>query len=141
MKQINTKRILAYVVYQNLKSTPPKEFPDINEMVETVDNILPALQPHVTDFIQYRKDADEVSSQLAAGTLTKEAAADKMTNLQKEVNKYETERGDEPVVIEMEGGTYNVFKTLFERWGKNWFNKIEDFVQFRKDLAKTDVPA
>lgn len=138
MKQITTKRIFAYIVHQNLKRTPPKEFPDITEMVTTVDEIIPAFEKDVLEFVSFRKQADEINNQLAAGSVTQEDATAKITQLQKDVRKYEIEHGDEPVTVDLETATLGTFNTQFERWGKVWFDKIDDFVAFKKNLNKAN---
>ena len=137
MKQLSTKKIFSYILYNGLKTTPPKDYPSMEEMMSTVDEILPALEKGCLEFVEFRKRADEINVQLASGKLQQEEAGLKLAELQKEVRIFEAEKGEVIVVVDLESAAFAVVGQQFERWGKQWFNKLEDFVAFKKDLSKT----
>lgn len=139
MKTLATKRIYAYIVYSNLKRTPPKEYPDTNELVETVDNILPVLEVASADFVGYRKRADEINNKVGSGQLKQEDGQDQILALQKEVRVYELEKGEEVTSAEFEKAAFDILYQQFDRWGKTWFEKVEDYVGFRKDIVKANA--
>ena len=145
MKALSTKKIYFYLIYSNLKRTPPREYPDTNEMVVTVDEILPALEAVSGDFLTFSKQADEINNDLASGKLTQEDARAKIEELQKTVRNYEASPdGVAVVTVELSVSAFGILSAQFERWGKGntdkqipgWFNKLEDFVSFSKDVKK-----
>jgi hypothetical protein len=145
MKSLSTKKIYVYLIYQNLKRTPPREYPDTNEMVVTVDEILPALESVSAEFITFSKRADDINNDLAADKTTQEEARTKIEELQKEVRAFESSaEATGFVTIELNSSAFGILSAQFERWGKGnsekqipgWFNKLEDFVNFSKDIKK-----
>ena len=144
MKTLTTKRIYAYLIFSNLKRTPPREYPDTNEMVVTVDEVLPALEAVSGDFISMMKRADDVNNELAAGKISTEDAQLKIADLQKEVRIYEPGAGMEFVNVEFSPSAFGILSSQFDRWGKGntekqipgWFSKVEDLVAFSKDIKK-----
>lgn len=145
MKSLSTKKIYVYLVYQNLKRTPPREYPDTNEMVVTVDEILPALEVASGEFVGFSKRADDINNALAAGSTTQEEARAKIEDLQKEVRVFEASpEGTAAVTVELSVSAFGILSAQFERWGKGntekqipgWFSKLEDFVTFSKDVKK-----
>ena len=136
MKSISTKKIYAYIIFSRLKATPPKEYPDTNEMVETVDNILPAFEKVSGEFMDFRKQADDINSAVSAGRMQAPDAQEKLGQMQKEVRAFELDHADELVTVELETAAFTALMQQFERWGKNWFDRVEDFVSVSKDLKK-----
>ena len=144
MKQFTTKIVYAYLAYSNLKRTPPREYPDTNEMVITVDEILPALKEHSGEFITLSKQADEINADVTNKKITQDEGQEKLVELQKILRVYEDKDALEEVTIELSSSAWSIFSSQFERWGKGkdgqggWFNKIEDFVAFSKDIKKVN---
>ena len=144
MKSLSTKKIYLYLAFQNLKRTPPREYPDTNEMVVTVDEILPALEAAAGEFIGFSKQADEINNDLASGKTQQDEARAKIAELQKVVGAFEKDGGEAMVTVELSSSAFGIFSAQFERWAKGntekqipgWFNKIEDFVTFSKDIKK-----
>jgi len=147
MKQLTTKKIYLYLAFQNLKRTPPREYPDTNEMMVTVDEILPALETASGEFVGFSKEADDINTDLATNKISQEEARTKIEELQKRVGVFEKDGGMAMVTAEMSPSAFGIFVSQFERWGKGdsgqqrmgWFNKIEDLVAFKKDVAKANV--
>ena len=59
-------------------------------------------------------------------------------NIMRESNKLEDTVGREEVTIEFEADIFNTFFQLFERWGRDWFFKVEPYLEFRKLMAQTN---
>lgn len=145
MKQLTTKKIYLYLIYNNLRRTPPREYPDTNEMVVTVDEILPALKLASAEFIEFLKQSDDINNDLSSDKVTQEDARAKIIELQKTVTAFElSPEGSVSVSVDLSPSAFSILQTQFERWGKGntekqipgWFNKLEDFVIFSKDLKK-----
>lgn len=138
MKKISSKKLYFYLIYSALKRTPPKEYPDTNEMVVTVDEILPALEIASGEFITYRKKSDDINSEFLSQKVTEVEAREKINELQKEVRAFETSQGLEIVIAEMSSSALGILQRQFSAWGKDWFEKLEDFVAFKKDFEKAE---
>lgn len=137
MKTLSTKKVYAYLVFGGLKNTPPKDYPDTNEMMITVDEILPALEKTCVEFIAFRKEAEEINSAVSTGKSSEEEAMVKIGELQKNVRTLELSGGEEIVTMELENSTFDVLSKQFERWGKMWFSKLDDFINLKKDIEKS----
>lgn len=132
MKNLSLKKLHSFVIFQNLKRTAPKDFPDIDEMTVTVEVILPAFEIASGAFLDFRKKSDDLGNQVGTGKMTKEEFTEKIEALQKEVRKFELAEGDQLVEVALETTAYNKFVEQLTRWGKNWFSDLTDFVAVNK---------
>ena len=139
MKMIELKRIYAYLIYSNLKRTAPKEFTDVDEMIATVDDILPAFEASIVEFVAFKKRADDLFNRQSSGSIDEKEMKEMLIELQKEVRKYELSVGEEKVEIEVENAGFSKFIEQFKRWGKNWFAEIKDFVEVQKALNAAEL--
>ena len=127
-----------YIVYSQLKRTAPKDFPSIDEMVQVVDEILPAMEPAIGEFLTFKKESTEINSKFARKELVEEDANKLLAELREKSVKYELTSGEDLVKVTLDKEAFGTLFQLFERWGKNWFGTIEDFVSFRKGLTETN---
>lgn len=134
MKIIVLKKIQAYVLYSSLKRTAPKEFTDVEEMTTVVNGIFPVLAQSCEKFVKYRQEAESLGNAITVGDLTEAEYKEKFVSLQKDVRKYELREGEEEIEIEMENADHGVLLKLFERFGKTWFDKVEDFIAVQQVL-------
>ena len=138
MKTIKFQKLHAFVIFQNLKRTAPKDFADIDEMTATVDQILPALEKSSDKFMEFRKLGEDYGNQRGTGKLTEEEWREKVGELQKQVRSYELSEGLEEVSVELETAAYSKLMAQFEKWGKNWFMDLEDFMKVRKAISNPE---
>ena len=137
-KTLKTKRRFAYFAHLSLKGTPPKDFPTIEEMELTVEEILPALREEAKGYNVFRERADEVSTKLASGDMSSTEVEKVIKEINIDATKFENEHRLDEIKIELENSTFNTFFQQFERWGKEWFLKLEDFIEFRKAMNDTN---
>ena len=116
---------------------PPKAFPSIGEMEKTGD-ILELFEGAVPEFVKMLKEGDDLNAAIQTGKLGTEELMEKKTDFGKRSNLLEKDIGDRGVSIEFESDTFNTFFQQFERWGKEWFAKLEPFLAFRKEMATTN---
>lgn len=138
MKTLHTRKIFALVAYNNIRRTAPREFPNIEEMKLTVEEILPEFVENLEEFIKFRKESDAVNDQFSAGELEEEVARAKIRDVALEAGKWEQKHGREMIDIEFENDAFNTFFQQFERWGKNWMNTVEDFMEFRQHINEAN---
>ncbi len=122
-----------------LRNIPPKDFPTVGE-IESTGRILKVLKDAIPEFVKVVDKGEEIGNKM---TVT-EKEEDKMA-LQKErqdfireSSKVEEDFGREVIDVAFENDDFNVFFQQFERWGKNWFFKIEQFIDFRKEMCATN---
>jgi len=140
-KTLKIKRSFAWALYNNLKNTPPKEYPTTGEIKTTITDILPALKAQVGKYMEIMKDFEALVDEgrnLAEvdkeATDEKKAANQKM--IQEKVDKvnddfrvYNKSEGVELIDVDLSDEAFKTLKQQFERekWGKNWISSIEDF--------------
>ena len=137
-KTLHTQRRLAYLVFNNLKNTPPKNFPTLDEMDLTVNDILPVFEGEVEGYIQIRKHAEDINLKLSINEVTQKEADDMIKELNIDAAKFEGQHKNDEVEVEFENSPFNTLFQQFERWGKEWFRTLEDFVDFRKQINKAN---
>ena len=146
MKTLKTKRINVVIAWNNLRLVPPKDIPTIQEMEKTSE-IFTALEEVIPDFVKLIMEGEELRKELSkTGDLPeseiKKANEEwqvKNKKWQQETNLLEVKTGDEILEIEFENDQFNTFFQQCERWGKNWFGNIKEYLAFRKDLNDTNA--
>jgi len=137
MKVLKTRRVNIAICWSGLRSTPPKEFPTMGEM-ESTARILESFKGSVPEFVETIKEGEKLNEDIVAGNIKEKDAVKARAEYLKKSAITEKKNGDEAVEVEFEDEDFNTFFQQFERWGKNWFMKIEPFFAFRKDMNDTN---
>ena len=127
------------VCWNNLRRIPPKAFPNIEEIDKTF-SILRLLENEIADFAKTIRETDEIIKKLSFSESGEERKIiiEKRDAMIKELNKLEEKYSDKRIEIEFENDEFNTFFQQFERWGKEWFVNIEEFLKFRQDMNETN---
>jgi len=130
-KSLRIKRIFAYLIYNSLKNTPPKDYPTTGEIKSTISDILPALKPHIEEYLIKLKDVVDLSNKVAVKELTEADARVKVDEINNGWRVYTKEHGNDIVDINIGEEGIKTLKTQFSRegWGKNWVVNIEEFAE------------
>lgn len=134
MKPLKSKKVNLAICWNSLRNVPPKEFPSIGEL-EVTTVILDKLKAGIPEFVESVLEEEQINRDIITGKIKPEQINNKRTEYFKESSKLEIEKGEEEVTIEFEDAEFNAFFQQFERWGKNWFPKVEAFLDFRKDMC------
>ena len=137
MKTLRTKAVNIVVCWNNLKNVPPKAFPNIQEM-EKVPAILGQLEGAIPELVEIVKEGEELNKKIITGEIEKDDSVIARKDWVERSRKIESEIGDEIVEIEFESDDFNTFFQEFERWGKDWFNRVDDFLNFRANMNETN---
>ena len=137
MKTLKTKRVNILTCWNGLKNTPPKEFPNIGEMDKASD-ILDEFKGIVPDFVEIMIEGEKINTDIQLGKINPEEIMAKKAEFQKKANALEDATGEQEVDVLLEDDVFNTFFQQFERWGKNWFQKLDGFLSFRKDLNQAN---
>jgi len=139
MKTLKTKTVNMVVCWNNLRRIPPKAFPNIEEIDKTF-SILQLLENEIADFAKTIRETDEIIKKLSFSESEEERKIiiEKRDAMIKELNKLEEKYSDKRIEIEFENDEFNTFFQQFERWGKEWFVNIEEFLKFRQDMNETN---
>jgi len=139
MKTLKTKTVNMVVCWNNLRRIPPKAFPNIEEIDKTF-SILRLLENEIADFAKTIRETDEIIKKLSFSESGEERKIiiEKRDAMIKELNKLEEKYSDKRIEIEFENDEFNTFFQQFERWGKEWFVNIEEFLKFRQDMNETN---
>ena len=137
MKTLKTKKVNVLSCWNGLKNMPPREFQSIAEMEKT-GTILDLFKEAVSELAEVLLEGEKINIDIQLGKIVGEEIIEKKTEFQKMANGLEDATGKEEIEIALEDDVFNTFFQQFERWGKNWFQKVEDLLSFRKDLNLTN---
>ena len=133
MKKLELKKVAVAIVWNGLKTTPPKEFPTIGE-IESASKVIDELKESIPEFVKIIEEGEAIGNEMAKGKITPELQKKREEYLKK-TNEIESKNGKDIVKIELEDEDFKVFFQQCERWGKNWFNRIDGLLDFRKVLT------
>lgn len=128
-KVLKIKRLQAWSIYNNLKTTQPKDFPSTGEIKETIISIMPALKNELEDYINLLKKVEDANEQFMAKKIDEKERNEKIDKINDEFREYNKTHAEEICNIELQDESLKVLKGQFERdnWGKKWVNNLEEF--------------
>ena len=136
MKTLELKKVSVAIAWNGLKITPPKEFPTIGE-IESASNVLDKLKEVIPEFVKIIEEGEAIGNEMMREKMTPELQKKREEYLKK-TNEIESKNGKEIVKIKLENEDFKNFFQQCERWSKNWFNRIDGLMDFRKELNKTN---
>lgn len=137
-KTLKTKRVFAWAIYNNLRNTPPKDFPTTGEIRSTINSILPALKDHASGYTDLLKKAEDLSVLVADKKLDEAASKEAVDKINVEWKEYNKAHGEEIVEILLDEESFKTLKAQFERegWGKKWIATLEEFGQLLESFTE-----
>ena len=139
-KTLKLKRVYVYAIYNNLRSTPPKDYPTTDEIKTTISEILPAFKNHIGEYLELVKRAEEISAAVGAKEVTEEEIKPKMDKINLDWKNYNKDHGQELVDVSLDGSVFTTLKNQFNRedWGKKWLVNIEEFAELIEAFANAE---
>lgn len=134
MKILKTSKLFAKICYNNLRNVPPKEFPNVEEM-ENSQAVVGILKEKLKDFIPLQKILDPLTIRINNGEKVEPSEIVEMSTKLRMMDESYT---GQAVEITFEDAQFNTFFQEFERWGKNWFGRVDDFLLFRKEMSEAN---
>lgn len=130
-KTLKIKRVFAWSVYNNLKQTPPKEYPTTGEIKSTISDVLPALKEHVNEYIKMIVQAVEINDKALAKELTESEIKISIDKINEEWRIYTREHGNEIIEFTLDEEGFKTLKSQFDRedWGKKWVANLEEYAE------------
>lgn len=128
-KTLKIRRVLAWTIFNNLRNTPPKDFPTTGEIRNTINEVLPAVKSHVVFYLERMNKATELSEKNTLKEISEEELKVEVDKINNEFRSYNKEHGSEMVKIDLDDEGFKTLKTQFERdgWGKKWVANLEEF--------------
>ena len=136
MKNLELKKVSIAIVWNGLKGTPPREFSTIGE-IESASNVLDKLKEAIPEFVKIIEEGEAIGNEMMRGKMTPELQKKREEYLKK-TSEIESKEGKKVVKIELEDEDFKNFFQQCERWSKNWFNRINGLMDFRKELNKAN---
>lgn len=139
-KTLKLKRVFAWAIYQNLRSTPPKDYPTADEINRTISVFLPAFKQHISDYLRLMKQAEELSLKLSLKEISDAEAKVQTDALNDEWKKYNREHGNDIVEVPFDADEFTTLKTQFNRedWGKKWVVSLEEYGELAESFKAVD---
>ena len=135
MKTIKTRRVNIAICWNGLRNMPPKEFNTIKEL-ENTSKILEAFKGMIPTFVESILEGEKMNKDISLGVIKKDDVLKARNDYFVKSTKIEEEKGDEIIDVEFENDEFNTFFEQFAKWGKNWFQKIELFLEANNDINK-----
>lgn len=136
MKTIKTKTINIATAWNSLRTLPPRDFQNIEEMEKAV-SVIDGLGECIPDFTFLLKDESDRIGALK-GTMKDEDYVKLINELTVRITELELKTGKDVIKCDMEDAVFNSFFQLFEKYGKNWFVSVQEFLSFRKEINETN---
>lgn len=141
MKLLKTKKYNIDRVYLGLLNILPNRYQTIKE-IETSSEILDLLEPLAKDHFNLLKEVDKINEKYA-GTTDKDSNWTDLTleiaSLNKRIKIKEDQDKEKNIALELEDEEFNQFFQFSEKWGKEWFMRIKEFLDFRKDINEANT--
>jgi hypothetical protein len=138
MKTLKTKKLYIAICWSFLKNVPPAKYPKIDE-IEKTPKILEVLKEAVPEYSEIIEAREELTKDYLPNTqITDKAEIEAITDINTKQLRQENKYEKQVDTIEFEDDYFNTFFQQFERWGKDWFRKIDSFIEFRKDMNETN---
>jgi lipopolysaccharide biosynthesis regulator YciM len=130
-KTLQLRRIFVQAIFNNLRNTPPKDFPTIAEVKTTIKDILPALKEHVEAYITIFEEARDANNDAVEKKITEEDLKVKIEEFNKRIVEYTKTEGQEIVTVVLSVDGMKTLTEQFNRedWGKRWLQNIEEFAE------------
>jgi len=135
MKTIKTRKVNIAIFWNGLRNMPPKEFNSVKEL-ENTSRILETLKSAIPTFVDSILEGEKMNRDISLGVIKKDDTTKVRNDYYIKSTKIETDEGDEIIEVELENDEFNTFFEQFGKWGKNWFNKIELFLEANNDINK-----
>jgi len=138
-KTLKTKRVFVYAIYNNLRMTPPKDYPTVQEIKSTINSILPALKEAVSGYLDLFKKVEALGERIRNDKDLPEAESKKLIDaMNAEWKEYNQAHGNDLVEVALDEEGMKTLKGQFERdkWGKNWIATIEEYSELLDAFAE-----
>ncbi|MCX6724249.1 MAG: hypothetical protein NT155_03720 [Candidatus Staskawiczbacteria bacterium] len=130
MKSLTSKTINFFICWNNLRIVPPKLFPTIQE-IEKTSEILEILEKEIPNFVKLVMEGEEMRKESPI-------SPEKQEDWNNRTKILGNKEGGKILTVEFENDQFNTFFQQFERWGKDWFSNIKEFLEFRRDMNATN---
>lgn len=140
MKTIKTSKYNIDRAYFGLVNVAPGKYHTVKE-IELAADILDVLEPKAKDHYAILQEGDALNEKYA-GVTDKDSDwknyMEEIAGLNARIKSREDQDKNKSVVIELENEQFNQLFQFFEKWGKDWFMKIREFLEFRNDMNATN---
>jgi hypothetical protein len=134
MKSVKTKAFNVVICWSSLKSIPPKDFPTIQEM-EKVPTILELFEEAIPNYVKIIKEGEKLNDDIISGEIPGDNVKQVKDDWGKKSKAIDNSERNKEVELEFENEDFNTFFQQFERWGKNWFSDVKEFLNFRRCMT------
>ena len=137
-KTLKIKRVFAWSIYNNLRNTPPKDYPTTGEIKNTISVVMPGLREHITTYVEMAKEASDLQDKLINKEITSDEVNSKTDEINKKFREYNKEHAQDVIEVSFDDDAFKTFKDQFERdnWGKRWVANIEEFGELIESFAE-----
>ena len=136
-KTLTLNKIYCLTIYNNLRSTPSKDYPTTEEVKETIE-LLPKLKEQAQGYVDILKIRDDIYVEYKKklkglsedeAKLVQEELNNKINEINEKIAEYSLEHAKDVCELKLSEDSLKVLKTQFERngWGAKWVASVEEF--------------
>ena len=132
------RRVFVLSVYNNLRSTPPKDFPTAGEIKDTISSILPALKDHIGTYAEMTTQAEALAIKVSAKEVNDEEAKKSVDEINEKWRAYTKEHGQEICEISLSEEAFKTLRAQHERegWGPKWTANLDEYAEMAEAFTE-----
>ena len=137
-KLLKLKRVFVLSVYNNLRTTPPRDYPTAGEIKDTISTILPALKEHVSEYVAMTTKAEELALKVSTKELDEEGAKKAVDKINEDWRDYTKDHGKEVCEVSLSDEAFKTLRTQFERenWGQKWTSNLDEYAEMNEAFTE-----
>lgn len=138
MKKFNINKRLLFLIYVGIKSIPPKQYSDVEEMKIISNIILPNFEKLIPEIIKLDKETIMIATDFSCGLIEEEEYKKNLLKANKDLNLGLKKKENEIVEVSLENEEFKKLHDIYSNQGKMWFRNLEDFLEVDSilDLSK-----
>lgn len=137
MKTLKTNKLLLAVILNQLYTITTKDLKNIDE-IEKYINVKKKIEDVLSDYTELFKERSEFSRNIRSKKINPEKQKQESKKLNDKFLKLDDEGREKQVELKLENPDFNFLFDLYLRKGKEFFTSPDRFIEFKKDLDKTN---
>ncbi|OGK92131.1 MAG: hypothetical protein A2X50_00280 [Candidatus Rokubacteria bacterium GWF2_70_14] len=137
-KVLKLKRVYVLSVYNNLRTTPPRDFPTAGEIKDTISTILPALKEHISTYAEMTTRAEALALKVSTKEIDEEGAKKAVDAINEEWREYTKQSGKDVCEVALSEEGFKTLRSQFEReaWGPKWTSNLDEYGEMAEAFAE-----
>lgn len=138
MKNIEITRGILTNLFIGIEAIPPVKYKTIDDMRLIGDDVLPMMKEHLKPIIDKRTEIAEIHKSFNSKKIGEKERNTLLAKVNTELNEIADAGADDEVTVSLENAAFNKVFDLFIELGKDWFLKVEHYLECHDALNDTN---